>query len=308
MTMVLDTRAVAPAERAAYWTAGISKRLFPMQVDSRSAVSFDARLTGGELGPITISAISGGPHRVGRTARMIANADPERLLFYLVRRGECVLEQAGRGCVLRVGDLAAQETSKPSLFEVTTGFEMLMLAVPKWFLGDVARHVAERTATRAASTDSPLLRVSSPLLAGLERAADGSGFASAEAESAARMLLPLIGAIYGEPDGPSARGDELRERMRRFALANLHDPQLGPERLANEHFVSVRYVQKLFAADGGVSAWIRERRLEGAARDLLESRLTVASIAVRWGYSDAASFSRAFRRVHGVSPRELRAA
>jgi len=308
MTMVLDTRAVSPADRAAYWTAGISKRLFPMQVVADGGAPLDARLTGGELGPVLISALSGDAHRVGRTSRMIARADPERMLFYFLRRGECAIEQDGRGCLLRVGDLAAQDTSRPSMFEATTGFEMLMLAVPKWFLGDAAQRVGSRTAMRTGGGDSPLLRLASPLLAGLQRTADENGMARAEAEAAARMLLPMIDALYGETEAPCSRSDELRERMRRFALAHLRDPHLGPERLAREHFVSVRYVQKLFADEGGVSAWIRAQRLDGAAREVRESRLPVASIAERWGYTDAASFSRAFRRAHGVSPRELRGA
>ena len=97
--------------------------------------------------------------------------------------------------------------------------------------------------------------------------------------------------------------------MRRYALAHLHDPGLGPEQIARAHYVSTRYVHKLFAAAGtGVSAWIREQRMERAAQELRESgESSIAHVASRWGYRDAASFSRAFRRAHGRSPRDVRA-
>jgi AraC-like DNA-binding protein len=98
--------------------------------------------------------------------------------------------------------------------------------------------------------------------------------------------------------------------MQRFALNQLHDPQLGPELIAQAHYVSTRYVHKLFAQTGlGVSAWIRERRLEGAAGELRRfPESSVASIAAKWGYLHPASFSRAFREVHGYSPRDARLA
>jgi AraC-like DNA-binding protein len=96
--------------------------------------------------------------------------------------------------------------------------------------------------------------------------------------------------------------------MQRFVMDHLHDPELGPERIARAHYVSTRYVHKLFSASGtGVSAWIRERRFEGAVGELRRSpESTIATVATRWGYRHPASFSRAFREVHGCAPREAR--
>ena len=74
--------------------------------------------------------------------------------------------------------------------------------------------------------------------------------------------------------------------MQRYVMDHLHDPELGPEQIAQAHFVSTRYVHKLFAASGtGVSAWIRERRFEGAVDELRRSpETTIATVATRWGY------------------------
>jgi AraC-like DNA-binding protein len=84
--------------------------------------------------------------------------------------------------------------------------------------------------------------------------------------------------------------------------------RLGPDQIARAHFVSTRYVHKLFAASGcGVAAWIREQRLERALADLRRSSdASIGAIASRWGYRDASSFSRAFRQAYGSSPRALR--
>ena len=85
---------------------------------------------------------------------------------------------------------------------------------------------------------------------------------------------------------------------------------LSPELIARAHHISVRYLHRLFAADGtSVSRWVKERRLAGCRRELADPslvRLSVGAIAARWGIHDAAAFSRTFRAAYGVSPREYR--
>ena len=101
----------------------------------------------------------------------------------------------------------------------------------------------------------------------------------------------------------------LLARMQRYAMEHLHDPELGPEQIAQAHFVSTRYVHKLFAASGsGVSAWIRERRFERAVGELRRSpgnddRLGRGAVGIpRSGQLQ----SRLPRATYGCAPRELR--
>jgi transcriptional regulator GlxA family with amidase domain len=64
----------------------------------------------------------------------------------------------------------------------------------------------------------------------------------------------------------------------------------------------------LFVREAGVSPvrYLRTLRMERAARLLEESGLSVKEIMAHVGCTDPSHFSRDFRRVHGVSPREYR--
>jgi AraC-like DNA-binding protein len=108
------------------------------------------------------------------------------------------------------------------------------------------------------------------------------------------------------------RAEGLRDQIVDFIEMHLREPDLGPERIARAHFISTRYVHKLFRPQGTtVAAYIRARRLEGVRRDLADRALagqTIGSLATSWGFSDPARFSRAFRAVYGCSPTEARAA
>jgi AraC-like DNA-binding protein len=60
-----------------------------------------------------------------------------------------------------------------------------------------------------------------------------------------------------------------------------------------------------------VSGWIRQRRLEGCRRDLLDPTFgdrSVSAIAARWGLTDAAHFSRLSVAAYGLPPAEYRRA
>lgn len=71
---------------------------------------------------------------------------------------------------------------------------------------------------------------------------------------------------------------------------------------------SVRTLQRVLRRDGGVSF----RELSSAARlrraeDLLrDSSASITQIAMDFGYSTPANFSRAFRKAHGVAPHKYR--
>jgi AraC-like DNA-binding protein len=294
--------------RADYWRSGITEHYFPMRLDSIGPGGFEARLAGGPVGPVAVRSISGFPHRVVRTPRMVAAADPECFLLYLVRSGSCRIAQDSRMCVLGPGDIGGQDTSRPSMFEAQATFDVLAFTFPKWFIGSRADDIARRTATRAAGCDEPFVRIATPFLAGLARAAEGGGVTGPEGDGAAEMLLPLLRNLYSDRRTGSVAGpDTLLRQMKQYVTEHLCDPDLAPGTIARAHYVSTRYVHKLFASCGtGVSAWIRERRLEGAARDLRDSGASIADVAAIWGWHDPSSFSRAFRKAHGCSPRELR--
>jgi AraC-like DNA-binding protein len=80
--------------------------------------------------------------------------------------------------------------------------------------------------------------------------------------------------------------------------------------IADAHFISLRYLHKLFEAEQtSVAEWIRRRRLERCRRDLLDPALRatpVGTIAARWGLHNPAHFSRLFRASYGVPPAEFR--
>ncbi len=91
-------------------------------------------------------------------------------------------------------------------------------------------------------------------------------------------------------------------RVKALIVRRLGDPGLDTAAICAEAGLKPRYVNALFEAEGtSLMRYVWALRLDNCRRDLLDPRRAkdhVQDIAFRWGFSDAAHFSRAFRQ-HG---------
>ncbi|MFZ0042669.1 MAG: helix-turn-helix domain-containing protein, partial [Solirubrobacteraceae bacterium] len=130
--------------------------------------------------------------------------------------------------------------------------------------------------------------------------------------AAANAALELLRAVVEPslPAGRSATRTALRAEIGRYVRAHLQDPTLDPASIARANAMSVRALHALFEdVDASVARLVRSERLARCLEDL--QRLnggSVTDIAFRWGFCDAAHFSRVFKREFGATPSEIRQA
>jgi len=95
------------------------------------------------------------------------------------------------------------------------------------------------------------------------------------------------------------------------ALRYLEDgllDELDIEEVAARAHSSEFHFQRMFFMLTGYSLgeYIRNRRLSKAAQEILTKSSKIIDIALKYGYESPDSFTRAFHRLHGISPRESR--
>lgn len=86
------------------------------------------------------------------------------------------------------------------------------------------------------------------------------------------------------------------------------DGEIDYARAARAACCSLCHFQRMFSFAAGVtlSEYVRRRRLTRAALDLQRGDERVLDVALRYGYDSPTAFTRAFRAMHGVSPREAK--
>lgn len=126
-------------------------------------------------------------------------------------------------------------------------------------------------------------------------------------QAARDTLVDLATAVvqHGFDDADGRLAPTVAQAAKDLVEQRLADPELSPAMLARQLNVSVRTLQRAFAAAGGsVTAHIRERRLEAARRTLRASRLGISEIAAHWQFADGSHFGRAFKQRYGLTPTE----
>ncbi|HEV2781505.1 MAG TPA: helix-turn-helix domain-containing protein, partial [Actinophytocola sp.] len=140
------------------------------------------------------------------------------------------------------------------------------------------------------------------------RGGDATGLATCTVDLAAALLAHELDRADALP--PETRDQALLLRILTFMRERLGDPDLSPDMIAAAHYISTRYLHKLFRTqDLTVAAWIRHQRLARCHRDLgdpVNGSHPIHAIASRWGFTDNAHFSRLFRSTYGISPSDYR--
>jgi AraC-like DNA-binding protein len=254
-----------------------------------------------------VDALTVGELRTGRLAGFrpaLVNKNAfVGVLFNLSGRLRCRYLCGGE-FMLEPGQLVIWERETACAFEVMDPHQHLYLLLPRDRipprLGDVA---ARPCGALPAGPGSGLLAVAAEQLRAINRELDE--LSDAGLAIACRSVVDILdSAVARAPERRSFNASRLIG-VRQYIEDNLDDPGLCASTIAAAHGISVRTLQQLFADAGTtVGSWIRDRRLKACYRALsyAERSETVTDVAFRWGFNDAAHFSRRFKQAFGVTP------
>ena len=230
--------------------------------------------------------------------RIAAPNAPHNQALLLLKSGWGQIHQAGSTRTLMPGQGVRFTGAAPAIIAVSD-FSLICLAadgalVPgEAIVGHATKPMAE----------SPI-----PLASQVERlvATDRLDVSLFENAVAAVLASPIQEEAHAPV--PEAADSPL-ERAARFVDEHLSSSTFHP-RLLSEHLgLSRASLYRLFAAFGGVQAFIIRRRLDSSFRALTEgegARASIKSIVFRHGFLSEAHFSRCFRARFNLSPSEVR--
>ncbi|MEV8358036.1 helix-turn-helix domain-containing protein [Microbacterium sp. NPDC076895] len=258
-----------------------------------------------QIGRIEVANITGGPVDVEPlpTAR-----EWRGLILGYLHAGSLTITQESRTLALSAGQFVFYTGAQRYRITADGPHEFLVVRIPTASIALRHSHFADAIATDLSATPSaPLLRA---LLEELSRLTVPPSLAAGAHVSDA--LIAAAHAVIADSRHPGSAA--VTSRFHAFVLwleDHLADDGLSAEDVAQAHFVSTRYVRRVFAANGTtVSALIRQRRLEQIRNDLVDPAYRdtpIRTVAERWGLADPAVFSRAFARQFGLPPRRYRA-
>src|SRR5699024_6032334 len=118
--------------------------------------------------------------------------------------------------------------------------------------------------------------------------------------SALEMLVTVL--LEASRDNEDNQDNPLFDQAVAYIDDHLHDPELGPQKIADYFYVSLRQLHGKFSEeDETVSAYIRNERMRRIREDLGDPSYqheTVQTIGSRYGLTDASHVSKLFKQIY----------
>ncbi len=306
-------------DRFERWRAELADSPIPLEVrpcavtEDGGARGFHAVADVAALGELMLSRSRAGAHHLVRTPRLISAADEPYYSVNLHVAGACKVAVGERREILRPGMMALLTSERPTDLVHATDTECLVAHVPRRILP------ASGAFAQVVGVPMEVERGAASLLRGMMLQMSRLVHAQREplparlADTFLELLETAVLDTLGEaPAGRGGPRQALLAQVRHDIDVNLGSDRLSPAEIAARNHMSKRSLHKLFEdQEMGVSAWVRERRLQRCARDLSDPVLAsvpIHQIAARWGLGEAARFSRMFKARFGVSPSDYRQA
>ena len=301
-----------PRDRIAVWREVIARKIIRIDIEPLPQHEFRIDATVRALPGASVVHGAGTQFRLARTAELAADGNDG--LRLAINRGDAeLITQRGREVVLAAGEATLMSCAEP--FTVTRHAPARFLstyfplAVLKPLLGNVDDMIMRPIPREAAG-----LRLLASYIGNLD---DEEPMSAEQARLIATHIQDLAALAVGATRDAAALAVGRGVRWARLhaikadVVENLRTADLSIGAVARRHQLHIRYVQRLFEADGMTySEFVLAQRLSQAYRLLANPRhagRAIADIAQQCGFGDPAYFSRRFRRAYGAPPSQLRA-
>ena len=299
---------VTYVESVPAWEEALAHHLSVEKIIAFADEPFSGRLRARVLDVARLLHLDVSPHRLQSCP---PDPDPDPAYLYVLPvRGSVRASQQTHGAAVESGRFVVLDTAVPYELVFESDGSVIVIRVPREVVG-IPPILLRRITGMSIGVDGGLIDAVMPLLVRLAEDLVVHG-----RHSSVRLmhnLTDLLTTVLLEHlatlvPGGSRQGLVLE--ITAYLHEHLGEPELSAETVASAHYISPRYLRKLFQEQQTkVSEWIRLRRLESCRRQLVDPLLAdepISSIAARWGFSDPAHFSRLFKSTYGRSPRQFR--
>jgi AraC-like DNA-binding protein len=306
----MSTDEVAPRERAGFWSDWVDRLFNGLSSDLYGDADFDGRMATVHAGDIVLTRLEANRHRVMRSSTLASHSEKAYLKIVAPWVGCAGIEQQGRETWVTPDQWSIYDTTHSYAVANPVRVEHLIVMLPKDRLTERGLALAPLMARRLGGSGGvarlalETMRSAYRELPGMsETAAQGVGDAITQLVHLSMLDLAGIGTAVTQREA-------LRERIKQHVTEHLADPMLSVDRIALALNCSRRHLYNAFAEEpDGVAGYILQRRLAACRRsfdDPSQVQRSITDIALSFGFSNMAHFSRVFRSHLGLAPSDYR--
>ncbi|WP_419710531.1 helix-turn-helix domain-containing protein [Pseudomonas sp. NFX224] len=306
MLNAFNTCQVDHRKRFAYWADAICETFLNVDCRKQGEGLFHGEMKGCQMGHLGLIDVVSPPMEYFRGPLQLKGHEEEHFQLILQVSGTGILQQHNREAILMPGDIALYSATAPSSIVYPKGSRTIAVKIPRFSV--LERIHGEESAMSLAIKANTAL---GSMIGGMVREgfAWGSVYGSSDDSRLVSGMLDIIAFAFDSKVNPTCESAHKSpiEQIRRYMLNNLGDPELLLTEVATKHNISMRTLNRLFAAEGSsANRWLWSQRLEASYKALSEGRVRqVSEAALICGFNDLSHFSKVFKKTYGITPNEV---
>lgn len=303
-----STRSFRAEEQFSAWNE-FTTRMCELRPQAPAEEGFRATGISYQFGSLQLTTFSIDPVRCDYTADNIRKLHIDHWCLGMRKRGRINYQARFDDVSLRRGDLLLYSYAAPfsAMLDGATYSNVFISRDEFWDIADKIDGAVHSPVKGALS------QIVVDFITMVEERADE--FTLDDAPAIQQTLSDLLRAMFkATPDAMEAAREPIAavqlNRARRFIHDNLTSPDLSPDVICANIGVSRRQLFYLFERHGGVTAYIRGRRLAACLKALRETdeKKRISSVAFQHGFTSLSSFNRQFSARYGFAPSDARSA
>lgn len=305
-----STNAIAPHERYGWLREVICREYTNVEITSPAHNDLFQDLAIYPWGNLQLSTIQSSAISVERLPREPHLNSQDAYFAVMLLSGHYRLEQNGREVFLQPGDITLYDATRPHRIHCPGEFTKLIFSIPRTVFRDRIAGIDCCTALRIPGTQGIGFVVSNFLRSSATHAdqLQAHEFSSLSEHALDLLTLAVTSVRPGDINLSRSRSVSIN-CIKTFIEQNLRNVDLDTGLITRHAGLSARYINNLFEDEGtSLMRYVWKRRLENCRKDMqnpIYAGYRLSDIAFRWGFNDAAHFSRAFKHQFGCSPRDI---
>lgn len=304
---LIDLSNVEQQQRELLWNSAVRDNFRGLSVKLAGPRLASSSIRRVQMSTGQLYRIQSAPAEVGYTPPCGEKAATPHFSLMVQYKGNTLVSQGGRACLLNEGDLCMIDEAKAFrlVAEDVTGF--IIARLPRAAVLSRYPHFERLCANILPSSDRGTGLVGDLLL---RLSHDAEHLGELQRSAMLNGIVQMLGVA-----GPIAKVPVVThwrvQRALEYIELNLSVPGLTAEAVSKDQRISRRRLDQLMhdALGHSIASHLWSRRLEQAAADLRDphrSARSIAQIAFANGFEDAAHFTRAFKRRFSLTPGQWR--
>jgi len=294
------------------WDRQVKENYWTTKIEPFDPKTFDLKIQSRRAGGYSIAHVSVDPHIIKREIEHVRRDEIADVLVVMPIKGTCIVGYGKEHIPISTSSMCVFSGWEPYFLRIDKRSELVTFQMPCSALEARTKVKTNKLTFNAINTENGIPKVAANFLKEAFKQLDHipRGQDRILFNNLASVICSGIQSMPEKEVTRSAYHEQLLRRIRRYIEDNIEDETLNANIIAEQHNVSVRYLNKLFEAESDTAIkYMRSLRLRLFAQRIItdtSKAVTIKEIVFGCGFSDYAHFHRVFKQYFQCTPNEYR--